>query len=72
MKIGIVGTGVVGCACALAAAIRGSAREIVLVNCTRRTAEAVADRHPLRHAALPQGRNCRWRLRLLLPGPLWS
>ena len=42
MKIGIVGTGAVGCACALAAAIRGSAREIVLVNRTRRTAEAVA------------------------------
>jgi L-lactate dehydrogenase len=42
MKIGIVGTGAVGCACALAAAIRGSAREIVLVNRTRKTAEAVA------------------------------
>ena len=42
MKIGIVGTGAVGCACALAAACRGSAREIVLVNRTRKTAEAVA------------------------------
>jgi L-lactate dehydrogenase len=42
MKIGIVGTGAVGCACALAAAIRGGAREIVLVNPTRQTAEAVA------------------------------
>src|SRR5215468_7280391 len=42
MKIGIVGTGNVGCACALAAAVRGSAREIVLVNRTRKTAEAVA------------------------------
>ena len=42
MKIGIIGTGAVGCACALAAAIRGSAREIVLVNRTRKTAEAVA------------------------------
>jgi L-lactate dehydrogenase len=42
MKIGIVGTGSVGCACAMAAAVRGSAREIVLVNRTRKTAEAVA------------------------------
>jgi L-lactate dehydrogenase len=42
MKIGIIGTGNVGCACALAAVTRGSAREIVLVNRTRKTAEAVA------------------------------
>src|SRR4029077_12325493 len=38
----IIGTGNVGCAIALAAVARGSAREIVLVNRTRRTAEAVA------------------------------
>src|SRR5262245_40886899 len=42
MKIGIVGTGAVGCAIALAAVTRGSAREIVLINRTRKTAEAVA------------------------------
>lgn len=42
MKLGIVGTGSVGCACAMAAAMRGSARDIVLVNRTRKTAEAVA------------------------------
>ena len=42
MKLGIIGTGNVGCACAMAAAIRGSAHEIVLVNRTRKTAEAVA------------------------------
>ncbi len=42
MKLGIVGTGNVGCASAMAAAIRGSAREIVLVNRTRKTADAVA------------------------------
>jgi L-lactate dehydrogenase len=42
MKIGIVGTGNVGCACAMAATVRGSARSIVLVNRTRKTAEAVA------------------------------
>ena len=42
MKIGIVGTGNVGCACAMAAVIRGIAREIVLVNRDRKTAEAVA------------------------------
>ncbi|WP_050420562.1 lactate/malate family dehydrogenase [Bradyrhizobium tropiciagri] len=42
MKIGIIGTGNVGCACAMAAVVRGSAREIVLINRTRKTAEAVA------------------------------
>ena len=42
MKLGIIGAGNVGCACALAAATRGSAREIVLVNRTRKTAQAVA------------------------------
>src|SRR5205823_924482 len=42
MKIGIVGTGTVGCACAMAAVNRGSARQIVLVNRTRKPAEAVA------------------------------
>jgi len=42
MKIGIVGAGNVGCACAMVAVVRGSARTIVLVNCTRKTAEAVA------------------------------
>ena len=42
MKIGIIGTGAVGCACAMAAVNRGSARHIVLVNRTRKTAEAVA------------------------------
>ena len=42
MRLGIVGIGNVGCAIALAAVTRGSAREIVLVNRTRKTAEAVA------------------------------
>jgi L-lactate dehydrogenase len=42
MKLGIIGTGNVGCAIALAAATRGSAREIVLVNRTQKVAEAVA------------------------------
>jgi L-lactate dehydrogenase len=42
MKLGIVGTGNVGCAIALAAVTRGSAREIVLVNRTPKVAEAVA------------------------------
>lgn len=42
MKLGIIGAGNVGCACAMAAVTRGSAREIVLVNRTRKTAEAVA------------------------------
>ena len=42
MKLGIVGTGNVGCAIAFAAVMRGSAREILLVNRTSKTAEAVA------------------------------
>ena len=42
MKLGIIGTGNVGCAIALATVTRGSARDIVLVNRTRKTAEAVA------------------------------
>src|SRR5271167_474081 len=42
LKLGIIGTGNVGCAIALAAVTRGSAREIVLVNRTSKTAEAVA------------------------------
>ena len=42
MKLGIIGTGNVGNAIALAAVTRGSAREIVLVNRTRKVAAAVA------------------------------
>jgi L-lactate dehydrogenase len=42
MKIGIVGAGKVGSACALAAVVRGSARNIVVVDRTRKRAKAVA------------------------------
>jgi L-lactate dehydrogenase len=42
MKIGIIGAGRVGCACALAAVVRGSARAIVIVDRTRKRAKAVA------------------------------
>jgi len=42
MKIGIVGAGKVGSACALAAVVRGSARDIVIVDRTRKRAKAVA------------------------------
>jgi L-lactate dehydrogenase len=42
MKLGIIGAGNVGNAIALAAVTRGSAREIVLVNRTRKVAKAVA------------------------------
>ncbi len=42
MKIGIVGSGAVGSACALSVILRGFARELVLVNRTRRRATAVA------------------------------
>jgi L-lactate dehydrogenase len=42
MKIGIIGAGRVGCVCALATVVRGSAREIVIVDRTRKRAKAVA------------------------------
>src|SRR5258705_11862722 len=42
MKIGIIGAGRVGCACALAAVTRGSARIIVILDRTRKRAKAVA------------------------------
>jgi L-lactate dehydrogenase len=42
MKLGIVGAGNVGCAIALAAVARGSARELVLVDRSMKVAEAVA------------------------------
>src|SRR6266481_6872575 len=42
MKIGIVGAGRVGCACALAAVVRGSARNVVIVDRTLKRAKAVA------------------------------
>src|SRR3981081_3995254 len=42
MKVGIVGAGRVGCACALALVTRGSARTIVILDRTRKRAKAVA------------------------------
>lgn len=41
MKVGIVGAGAVGSACLLSLAIRGVAREIILVNRNRKRAEGV-------------------------------
>jgi L-lactate dehydrogenase len=41
MKIGIIGAGAVGAACALATVMRGCAREIVLVNRTRERAKGM-------------------------------
>jgi malate/lactate dehydrogenase len=43
MKIGIVGTGTVDCACTMAAVNRGSVRKIVLINRTRKTAAVATD-----------------------------
>jgi malate/lactate dehydrogenase len=42
MKIGIIGAGAVGSACALALVMRGAAREVMLVDRTRERARAVA------------------------------
>jgi L-lactate dehydrogenase len=39
MKVGIVGAGAVGSACLLSVVMRGSAREVVLVNRSRKRAE---------------------------------
>jgi L-lactate dehydrogenase len=51
MKVGIVGAGAVGTACTFAMALRGSAREIVLVNRNRERARGtIAD---LQYGAVP-------------------
>ena len=42
MRVGIIGAGAVGSACALALVMRGAAREVVLVDRTRERAKAVA------------------------------
>ena len=41
MKVGIVGAGAVGSACLLALVMRGSAREVVLVNRNRKRARGI-------------------------------
>jgi len=41
MKVGVVGVGRVGAACALSLVVRGSAREVVLMDRTRARARAV-------------------------------
>ena len=41
MKVGIIGAGAVGSACLLALVLRGSVREIILVNRDRKRAEGV-------------------------------
>jgi malate/lactate dehydrogenase len=42
MKVGVVGVGAVGSACSMSLVLRGSAREIVLVDRTRKRAAGVA------------------------------
>ena len=42
MKVGVIGAGKVGSACAFALVMRGVAREVVLVDRTRARAKAVA------------------------------
>lgn len=42
MKVGVIGAGAVGSACLLSLVLRGSAREIVVLNRTRKRAKAVA------------------------------
>lgn len=41
MKVGIIGAGAVGSACLLSAVMRGSTREVVLVNRDRKRAQGV-------------------------------
>src|SRR5437762_426604 len=42
MKVGVIGVGRVGAACALSLVVRGSAREVILIDRTRARAKAVA------------------------------
>jgi L-lactate dehydrogenase len=42
MKVGVIGAGAVGSACLLSMVVRGSAREIVVLNRTRKRAKSVA------------------------------
>ena len=49
MKIGVIGTGAVGSACLLSSALRGVAREIVVVNRDRKRAKAIVT--DLQHGA---------------------
>jgi hypothetical protein len=58
MKVGFVGVGSIGRACALALVGRGCAREIVLVDRTR-----TRWRYPLRSATPSEGRDHGRRLR---------
>ncbi len=48
MKIGIIGAGAVGAACAMATIMRGCASELVLVNRGRDRAKGMGYRHGLR------------------------
>src|SRR5438270_5092004 len=54
MKVGVIGAGRVGSACALALMMRGVAREVVLVDRTRARAKAVAT--DIRYGAPVSGR----------------
>lgn len=62
MKVGIVGAGAAGSACLLSVAVRGSAREVVLVNRNRKRAEDVVDGRPIRRC--PFAASCGARRRL--------
>jgi pyrroline-5-carboxylate reductase len=68
MKLGIIGTGNIGCAIALAAVTRGSAREIVLVNRTRRKRSRPTSVTALRFRRLSISRT---EIMTRLPGPAW-
>jgi hypothetical protein len=56
MRIRTVGTGSVGYAAAMTAEVRGSAREIVLVNRTRKNIETVATSRGRIHGRCTPGR----------------
>lgn len=48
MKVGIAGAGAVGSSCLLSLAMRGSAREVVLVNRDRKRAQGIVTEPELR------------------------
>jgi malate/lactate dehydrogenase len=66
MKVGIVGAGAVGSACFLSMVMRGSAREVVLVNRDRKRAKGVG-------RTSNTARSCRRRLRFATATiPIWT
>ena len=68
MKVGVVGVGRVGAACALSLVARGSARELVIVDRTRARAKAVAPTCATARRSVPRSR-CAMATTRISPAP---